>query len=92
MLRQPASTSGDVDRIANRKHRHIVPRRSTEKKNPHNIQFVSTNLEREIWCSVHFFWRIYLSFFFCFVILQERQVAALEYRQEEQRKRYADVL
>lgn len=56
MLRQPASTSGDVDRIANRKHRHIVPRRSTEKKNPHNIQF-------------------------------ERQVAALEYRQEEQRKR-----
>uniref|UniRef100_A0A0E0KWQ9 Uncharacterized protein n=1 Tax=Oryza punctata TaxID=4537 RepID=A0A0E0KWQ9_ORYPU len=56
MLRQPSSTSGDVDRTANRRPRHIVPRRSTEKKNPHNIQF-------------------------------ERQVAALEYRQEEQRKR-----
>nr|CBG76272.1 OO_Ba0005L10-OO_Ba0081K17.23 [Oryza officinalis] len=56
MLRQPASTSGDVDRTANRRPRHIVPRRSKEKKNPHNIQF-------------------------------ERQVAALEYRQEEQRKR-----
>ncbi|XP_015692279.1 uncharacterized protein LOC102716962 [Oryza brachyantha] len=55
MLPRPASPSGDVVRTAKRRLRRTVGR-STEKKNPQNMEF-------------------------------ERRVAALEYRQEEQRKR-----
>ncbi|KAL5214783.1 hypothetical protein ABZP36_003935 [Zizania latifolia] len=59
MLHGPASTSVNVDRTAKRRPRHLF-RRSTEKKNPLNIQF-------------------------------ERQVAALEYRQQEQKRRASAV-